>query len=365
MNLDLLRKHIKEYIKKRGENQGSFKQDAQERREQAIYYTSWTPERMAAMNEEHFYEYISRLWAMRIWGNKRYVVDKLIQDNAFKNIVSALSDLVWGGPLLEQRWDDFRGKVKGMGPAMMSEILCYVHPEECMVWNRRAYLGLNYLGVENLPWHNYQMTGKRYKELSGVAKQIADEMSVQGEQGANLLLVDHFLWHELQFEEILSHIHKKLPVKTPPIPDPNKTDNETAKFIHDEIRDKLAAVGHWLGFTTRTEVKVAEGSQVDTVWEATIGNMGRVIYVFEVQTKGSIDSLIINLLKSMNNPAVQGVVAVSDTAQLNRIRNHAAGVPSLREKLKYWDYKEVLDVHESLESVNEVINGLGLVPQGF
>lgn len=89
------------------------------------------------------------------------------------------------------------------------------------------------------------------------------------------------------------------------------------------------------------------------------------IYVFEVQTKGSIDSLILNLLKSLNNPAVQGVVAVSDSRQLERIKSHARDVSGLREKLKFWDYEEILRVHEGLEFVNASINNLGLVPQGF
>ena len=74
---------------------------------------------------------------------------------------------------------------------------------------------------------------------------------------------------------------------------------------------------------------VSAGSKVDAVWEATIGNMGRVIYVFEVQTKGSIDSLILNLLKSKKNAAVQGVVAVSDAKQLEKIRAHAEDVDGL------------------------------------
>ena len=101
------------------------------------------------------------------------------------------------------------------------------------------------------------------------------------------------------------------------------------------------------------------------MWEATIGNMGRVIYVFEVQTKGSVDSLMLNLLKSLNNPAVQGVVAVSDSKQLEKIRDHATDVRDLRDKLRYWDYEDILKVHESLEYVNATINNLGLVPQGF
>jgi len=91
--------------------------------------------------------------------------------------------------------------------------------------------------------------------------------------------------------------------------------------------------------------------------------VGRVIYVFEVQTKGSIDSLLLNLLKSLNNPAVQGIVAVTDAAQIETIRKHASGVSGLARKLKFWDYKEVLQMHEALESVNESINSLGLVRQ--
>jgi hypothetical protein len=93
--------------------------------------------------------------------------------------------------------------------------------------------------------------------------------------------------------------------------------------------------------------------------------MGRVIYVFEVQTSGSIDSLIINLLKSLNNPAVQGVVAISDKAQLEKIKRHSSEVRDLRDKLKYWDYEEILNVHENTEYTNTCIDKLGLVPQGF
>jgi hypothetical protein len=79
---------------------------------------------------------------------------------------------------------------------------------------------------------------------------------------------------------------------------------------------------------------VAHGAVVDAVWEASVGNLGRVIYVFEVQTKGSIDSLIINLLKSLNNPAVQGIVTVSDSTQIEHIKKETASVMQLREKLK-------------------------------
>ena len=364
MKKELLRKHITDYLAKKNANPATSTADLNERAERAAYYQSWTAEKLPHMNADEFAEYLSKLWAMRIWGNKQYVVDKLISDNGLPNLLQHLSDLIWAGHPLDQRWDTFREKVKGMGPAMMSEILCHVHPASCMLWNRRAYVGLNFLGVSDLPRYNYPLTGRKYQELCKTTTEIADEMRKMGDAGANLLTVDYFIWDELQVADNLSDIYKTIAVSAPPA-NVDKVEPATSEFIHDEVRDKIADIGAWLGFKADTEKKIAGGAVVDTIWEATIGNMGRVIYVFEVQTKGSLDSLILNLLKSLNNPAVQGVVAVSDTAQLEKIKGEVATVSNLKDKLKYWNYAQVLEVHEELESVNEAINSLGLVPQGF
>jgi hypothetical protein len=137
------------------------------------------------------------------------------------------------------------------------------------------------------------------------------------------------------------------------------------EFDHDDVRDKLEQIGQWLGLGTATERRVATGAKVDVVWEATIGNMGRAIYVFEVQSRGSIDGLLMNLLRATNNPAVQGVVAVSDLDQIETMKQESASVPGLHGKLKFWNYAEVLRVHANLEYVRECISTLGLVPQGF
>jgi hypothetical protein len=362
---DVLRQHLKAWKEKLAQDPVRAERDKSQRAERVAYYQAYTAEKIRAMSEDELYEYVAKLWAMLIWGNKKYVVDKLIQEHGLKKVKDELAELVWADKPIEQRWDHFRSGIKGMGPAMISEILCHSHPDDFMLWNRRAYVGLRYLGLNDLPRYNYQLTGKRYWALCDTAKGIAQEMRKEGIPDANLLTVDYFIWDELQVEETLSQIHKKaVSVDATETQETAKTE-AVGDFLHNEVRDKLADIGMWLGFTARTEIKVADGSKVDTVWESTIGNMGRVIYVFEVQTKGSIDSLILNLFKSLNNPAVQGVVAVSDTAQIERIKKHAAGVAQLRDKLKYWDYREVLQVHEALESVNESINSLGLVPQGL
>ena len=72
-----------------------------------------------------------------------------------------------------------------------------------------------------------------------------------------------------------------------------------------------------------------------------------------------------NLIKANNNPAVQGVVAVSDKKQLQKIKDQSAHITDLSKGLRLWDYEEVLKVHEGLEMVNESINKLSLVPDSF
>ena len=364
MNNDRLNKHIAHYKEAIATDPAEYETDVAERRERAAYYQSWTVQRLVNMDELALYEYVAKLWAMRIWSNKHYVVDQLITKHGLEAVRRALADVVWGQESIEERWDRFRKSVRGMGPAMLSEILCYVHPDECMIWNRRAYAALEYLGVKELPRYDYQSTGRRYVELSNVSKTIASEMERAGIKNVDLLVVDYFFWDELQVVENLSQIYTK-PQKQEPGVDTKPTDAITAEFIHDEVRDKLRDIGTWLGFQAQTERKVADGAVVDTVWEATIGNLGRVIYVFEVQTRGSIDSLMMNLLKALNNAAVQGVVAVSDVSQLEKIKKEAAAISGLSQKLKYWDYTQVLNVHTALEEVNEAINGLGLVPNSY
>jgi hypothetical protein len=357
----LLTRHIKNFLNKLNINHEQLKSDQAERNERILYYQGWTKERILKMTEEDLLEYLSKLWAMLIWGNKQYIVSKMITDNGFNQLKNELAELLWGHDAIEKRWDIARKNLKGFGPAILGELLCLVYPNDYILWNRRAYVGLNFLGVKGLPRYNYQLSGKKYKELSDIAKEIAAVMKSLGAKDTSLLAVDYFIWEELQVEENLSNIYTK---NNDPIPVEKLSDNES-RFIHDEVRDAIRDIGRWLGFNAEIEKKVADGSVVDAVWESVIGNMGRVLYIFEVQTKGSIDSLIVNLLKARNNPAVQGVVAVSDKKQLEKIKKHAADVKGLGDSLKYWDYEEVLEVHESLEFVNGAINKLNLVPQGF
>ena len=352
---------ISEYVKKRHANAAYYEENWTERKERKDYYQSFTKEKLLCMTEDEFLEYISKLWSMLIWGNKKYVVDKLIADNDFENVKKQLVELLYSDTAIEKRWDVFLKNVKGLGPATISELLTYVNPQEYVIFNKTTILCYTYLGIPDMPKYNYQYTGKKYAEVCMIAKQIADMLVAAGEKDADLLAVDYFLW-----DEILSLAEKKAPdaesravsVAERPV---STKDN---KSLHDEIKEKLVAIGELLGFESRAEVRITAGAVVDAVWEAKIGNMGKAIYVFEVQSKGSIDSLILNLKKAQNNAAVQAVVAVADEAQLAKIIKESKGVIDEKD-LRTWDSEDVLAVYDALVRAHESINKLALVPESF
>lgn len=359
MNTQKLNSAISEFTKKKKSNAAYYEENWAERKERKEYYQSFTKDKLLAMTEEEFLEYISKLWSMLIWGNKKYVVDKLIADNGFATLKKQLAELLFGTSSIEKRWDVFLKSIKGMGPATISELLTYANPQEYVIFNKTTILCYGYLDIPDMPKYNYQYTGKKYAEVCEIAKEIAAELKNSGAEDYDLLAVDYFMW-----DEILPHAEKKSH-ETPVAPEVKKlvTVNDS-KSLHDEIKEKLVAIGELLGFDSRSEVKITTGAVVDAVWEAKIGNMGKAIYVFEVQSKGSIDSLILNLKKAQSNAAVQAVVAVADEEQLAKIIRESAGVID-EKSLRTWDSEDVLAVYDSLVRAHESINKLALVPESF
>ena len=309
MNDIKLKSAIQAYISKKKTNAAYYDENWTERKERKAYYQSFDKAKLLSMTEDQFLEYISKLWSMLIWGNKKYVVDKLVADNGFENVKKQLVELLYGSAAIEKRWDAFLKNVKGLGPATISELLTYINPQEYVIFNKTTISCYTYLDIPDMPKYNYQYTGKKYVEVCTTAKQIAAMLKSAGADDADLLAVDYFLW-----DEILPLAEKKTPDAPQPVPVVDKpVSAKDTKSLHDEIKEKLVAIGELLGFESRAEVRITAGAVVDAVWEAKIGNMGKAIYVFEVQSKGSIDSLILNLKKAQNN------AAVADEGQLAKI----------------------------------------------
>ena len=319
---------------------------------------SYTKERLQNLSEEEFFNLIAPLWAMGMWGNKQYYLDNVIESNGIELIREQLVNLFYGKASIENRWDEFREKIKGLGPAIISELLNKFNPNEFILWNKKSLTGFIALGIPKVPKNNSALDGKKYAYLSKVGRELVESAKKQGVgEIEDLLALDYFIWQDLQIE----------PADTV-VPVEEKPEKETEKqksFVHNDVRDRIRDIGSFLGFKAEVEKKVADGAIVDAIWEVSVGNMGRITYVFEVQTSGSIDSLLLNLMKAKNNPSVQGIVAVSDAKQLEKIKKEASSLKAIRDELKYWDYNDVLKVFDSLSNAYESINSLGLVPSGL
>lgn len=348
MNKEKLRKLIVEYINSIKNRSDKGLEELKERIERETYYQSFNKEKIKNMTQEEFYEYISKLWAMVIWGNKKYKIEQLIEDNGFETLKTKLSDLLYGKDTLEERWDKFKSKIKGFGPAMMSEILCYVYPNEYMLWNKTAIIAYQNLDITDVPIHNYQLTGKKYVELTKIALDIKKEIVSIYKEEVDLLFVDYFLWDKLRDIATIVQLSE------------NKTKESVVnnRSYHNEIVDYIKNIGSLLGYNTNLKGNIKESGKIaDAIWEFNVGNIGKIKYVFEVQDNGSIDSLIVSLMNASQDISVQAVVAVSDEKQITKIKQHCSSFEeSFNGKLKFWNICEIEKAYDELSSSMEIIN---------
>jgi hypothetical protein len=336
--------HFKTYAQSTG-----YQKDQEKRRNQEKFFQVEFPKRLSGLAESDILDMVSRLWAAQIWGNKQYLAHKIVAANGLEKLRDCLTNL-WNTSLpASARYDEFRKQIAHLGPAALTEMMCYIEPKRCGIWNAKARQALRILKFNNVNPDQYQIPGKDYETFNSLLASIAQELSALGLERVDLLEVDFFLF--------------EVAVELPSGADAIKSEVAPLAKAHDEIRDLIEGIGSMLGFDTDTEYPIAHGARVDVVWRARIGNLGIVKYVFEVQSSGSIDSLILNLQRAKSDPTVQKVVAVSDEPQLQKIEREVGPLHSeFRNALSFWKASEVQQVSDSLQAAMAVINRLGLAP---
>ena len=128
MNEQKLIKYLasyKEWLMKNPSAANEVKQEQMEAQQKAHAFTK---ERLLSLSEDDLFEYLSPLWAMAMWGNKHYQIDNIIEANRIELLRKQFANLIYEDANIEKRWDDFRSKIKGIGPAIMSELLCKTIP---------------------------------------------------------------------------------------------------------------------------------------------------------------------------------------------------------------------------------------------
>lgn len=328
---------------------GEFEEHEREVFERISYFQDKLPERVDDLSMVDLEEILSNTWAVsRIWGNLQYRAQEIIADNGIEKIKKAFKILLDTSIPPHKRYRKVLKMIKGLGSASITEIMAYIQPDDCAIWNRRAREALEILGIDNINTNKYTPSPEEYKNYIQIVKSINKELKPKKKAKSMGLLFTDFFFYKLS----------QTPQNTP------KTEPEIEDFDHDEIRDLTRDIGDMLGFKADTEVQIAHGARVDVVWSARIGNLGIIKYVFEVHKRGSIDSLLMNLQKAKSNPTVQKVIAISNETQLQKIQNESKGLPEeFRRNLELWPFEEVLIVAENLETAMGIIKRLNLTPE--
>lgn len=328
-----------------------FISDSQERRERVNFYNSI---KTSKFDETLFSQAIKKLWASLIFINKDYLVNKIIASNGLDKLSKAFKLLNNNEVVPEKRYLYFMENIKGMGPAMVTEYLCYIDLKKAGIWNNKARSSLSWLEADDIVYNKYKISEEEYRTFNEFVIELAGELKTIGLKNPDLLLVDYFLW-EIWDKHAKGEVEKM---------GNNLPSPSTNKSRHDELKDKVFQIGSWLGFEPETEKLISAGAEIDVLWKAKIANLGTISYAFEVQDKGSIDSLILNLQKAQKNPTVQKLIVVSDKEQIEKIKDEMADLSeNFRRIVTYWEDLDVDKTHENLEQVSTSISKLTLVKE--
>src|SRR5262245_54414274 len=326
---------------KRYSESEKHKQDVIERRERLAVFTGLL---QAPFSEFQFSQVVRQLWASQLWHNRDYFIGQIINSNGLDKIRAEWEALLSGEGSPGARYERFVERIKYMGPSMVTEILCLHEPEQAAVWNNVARQSLGWLYDGDPRFRKYRPTGKEYDALVDVLAGFGRRLPrTRGESDPDFLTIDYALWEIRELAIASKDTIPDEPMK-PSVTVPTRSR-------HNELRDKIVQIGSGLGFDAESEREIAPGSRVDAVWYARIGNLGSVAYVFEVQDRGSLDSLIVNLQQARATLKAKKLCVVSDREQIEKIQKKMETMPEeLRKNLSYWDAVEVDDVFENLEA---------------
>jgi len=163
------KKAIKAYLKKFREYLKGvrFQKDQEDRLRRLQYFQKVLPERVSELSEADVYDIITNLWASELWSNKQYLAQKIISDNGIEKLRDELKFLLDASKSVENRYEHFLGQIKGLGPASLTEMLCFIQPEDCGIWNKKARQALRMLGLDTYVDPNkYRISAAEYQTFN-------------------------------------------------------------------------------------------------------------------------------------------------------------------------------------------------------
>lgn len=122
---------------------------------------------------------------------------------------------------------------------------------------------------------------------------------------------------------------------------------------HSDIQEMLIEIGVSLGFYAQ-----AEFEYFDVVWRENAKNH-RISHIFEVQSKGNIDSAFAKLKRAYEAQRTKPFLVVASEKDLTRARQSLVReFHDLEDKLTVFTFAQIQQVHHNLTSIAEIIKEL-------
>lgn len=126
--------------------------------------------------------------------------------------------------------------------------------------------------------------------------------------------------------------------------------NELEELSHVEIQKMLVAIGESLGFYAQTEFEF-----YDVIWREN-KKSSRLSHVFEVQSKGNIDSAFAKLKRAYVAQRSKIFLALTSERDLNRARKSLEReFQDLENAIKILTFSQIRLVHQNLNNIAEIL----------
>jgi endonuclease III-like uncharacterized protein len=277
MNVKDINDYVKQYLNWKQENRAEI----EERIKRVQWYQEklGSPEKIKNLSLEDFQKLIKSLWALKLWKNPDFKVNKLIEDNGFEKLKSEFISFLFSDAPIEKRWDEFKNSIKGLGSASISEILTYIFPNRYGILNSVSLtmlLRFGFLTEKDVKKMSFGLaSGHDYRKFMEGLTQFREKLESKGLANADFLEVDFYIYYLFTDVFNLGHhagkpaiIEEALGVQEslekPPVQIKEEIVPEKIT-THQEAEYILLKSGQLLGYDTYTpdKGKEAYGQKLD------------------------------------------------------------------------------------------------------
>ncbi|MEO8071653.1 MAG: hypothetical protein ABI891_07370 [Acidobacteriota bacterium] len=128
------------------------------------------------------------------------------------------------------------------------------------------------------------------------------------------------------------------------------TVSQTKSLSHTNIQEMLVKIGESLGFYAETEFEF-----YDVIWRET-PNSPRISHIFEVQSKGNIDSAFAKLKRAYQAQRTKPFLVIASERDLNRARQSLSReFHDIETVVTILTFAQIKQVHQNLKNIAEII----------